>query len=181
MVRDGDSELVLVGVELVGPGHGYADGRERVQDADGGGMRCEHLGEALVAVRGLVEASAAEDDVGALHPLVHHLGLDEAFAFADTGLAVEYGRSVSACVRPAVFGHGCNDRLLGTFIPKVIDSQTSLTITSVPAILDVPINLMPAGLPLYFICVIAAVSICNSWFNNAISQCAVSIRNLRNA
>jgi hypothetical protein len=51
-----------------------------VQDVDGGGVGCEDCGEALVAVGGLVEAAAAEDDVSALQPGFHHLGLDEAFA-----------------------------------------------------------------------------------------------------
>jgi hypothetical protein len=71
---------ILVGIELVGSGHGYADRRERVQDADGRSVRFQHLGEALVAVRGLVQTSALEDDVGLLQPLGHHLRLDQAFA-----------------------------------------------------------------------------------------------------
>ena len=41
---------ILVGNELVGAGHGYAKGRQRVQDADGFAVRCEHLGQAFVAV-----------------------------------------------------------------------------------------------------------------------------------
>ena len=56
---------ILVGIELVGTGHGYAKGRQRVQDADGVAVGCEHLGQALVAVGGFVEADPAQDYVSA--------------------------------------------------------------------------------------------------------------------
>jgi hypothetical protein len=41
---------ILVGIELVGAGYGYAERGEYVEDADGVSVGCEHLGEALVAV-----------------------------------------------------------------------------------------------------------------------------------
>ena len=54
---------ILVRIELVGSRHRNANRCERVQDVDGVAVRGEHLGEALVAVRLLVQTSAAKDNL----------------------------------------------------------------------------------------------------------------------
>jgi len=51
---------ILVGIELVGTGHGDAERGERVQDADGVSVGREHLRQALVAVGRLVQTAAME-------------------------------------------------------------------------------------------------------------------------
>jgi hypothetical protein len=69
-----------------------------VQDTDGVAVGCEHLGQALVAVGRFIQAAAAQHDVAALQPALHHLRLDQALALDDAGLAIDYSDMLVALI-----------------------------------------------------------------------------------
>src|SRR5215831_15710488 len=65
--------LVFERIELVLARHHDDDGTQGLEDFDRVTLSGEHVGEAAIAVWGLVASAAAENHARCLEPLLHHL------------------------------------------------------------------------------------------------------------
>jgi len=123
---------VLVRIEFVSTRHHDDERPQRVQDLHGAFLRGEHLGQAPVGVRALIEATATEDDPALPDPFLHHLRRDAPGRDDRAGLPVprwslsRKGLKLESVGYPAICKPAAEDASIGIEQRSVVKSGRAL-------------------------------------------------------
>ena len=98
-----------------------------MQNIDGSGVGIQHRLQILVAVRGLIEAAAAQLHAERFHAFAHHGGRDQAGAQALAGAAVIFALGLHPPHHAARAMHGGIERIAGQIMFDAFDNDADVS------------------------------------------------------